>query len=155
MIIERCPDAEKHAPHGRCPGRKRDRERSRSCRRTWYGRTHFRLRNGQWACAEPVAGGARCRGRVTAGSCPVHPALLDLPAMRTMTIGQRVKYLREWRGMTTQTLADVLGVSASSVQKIEQGVRPGDSLTFLCKVSDIFRISLEDLISGYREVYGR
>lgn len=62
-------------------------------------------------------------------------------------LGQRIKKLREERGMTQQNLADMLGVSQQAVAKWESEKEKAepDSITMI-KISNIFQVSLDYLL---------
>lgn len=56
----------------------------------------------------------------------------------------RIKMLRQQRGMSQQTLGEMLGVSAVSVGKWERGQSQPDIGT-LTRLADIFGTSIDDL----------
>lgn len=61
--------------------------------------------------------------------------------------GEKLKKVREEKGMTQQTLADHLYVTRQAVSRWECGARYPDLLTAK-KLSDILEISLDELLSG-------
>jgi DNA-binding XRE family transcriptional regulator len=68
------------------------------------------------------------------------------PASVVLTIGQRIRYWRERRGMTQETLAGLIGRSPSWVKQAENDRRPADSLSVLLRIADVLQIrNLADL----------
>ncbi|MEV4806837.1 helix-turn-helix domain-containing protein [Nonomuraea sp. NPDC049421] len=69
------------------------------------------------------------------------------PAPVVLTVGQRIRYWRERRGMSQETLAGLIGRSTSWVRHAEADRRPADSLSVLLRIADVLRIrNLTDLI---------
>lgn len=64
-----------------------------------------------------------------------------------MTLGQRLTELRKKKGLSQDALAEALGVSRQSVSKWETDVSVPD-LDKLVKLSDLFEISLDELVRG-------
>ncbi|MBU7598942.1 helix-turn-helix domain-containing protein [Streptomyces sp. P38-E01] len=65
------------------------------------------------------------------------------------SVGQRVKWLRERRGMSQKTLGDFVGRTENWVYKIEHGRMPVDRLPVLIALCRALKCSMEDLTSGY------
>lgn len=61
------------------------------------------------------------------------------------TFGERLKSLRESRGMTQDDLADSLGVSKQAVSQYERGVRRPDYDTLLA-ICDLFNVSVDYIL---------
>ncbi len=61
--------------------------------------------------------------------------------------GEKVKYLREEKGMTQQTMAESLYVTRQAVSRWECGARYPDLLTAK-KIARILDVSLDELLSG-------
>ncbi len=64
-----------------------------------------------------------------------------------MEFGEKVKQIREERGMTQQTLADKLYVTRQAVSRWERGARYPEHLTAK-KIAIILDVSLDELLSG-------
>lgn len=60
-------------------------------------------------------------------------------------VGWNIRKLREERGMIQKELADLLGIDRTSLSAYETGKRVPD-IYMLCKIADIFGISLDTLI---------
>ncbi|GAA1614206.1 hypothetical protein GCM10009733_007990 [Nonomuraea maheshkhaliensis] len=68
------------------------------------------------------------------------------PAGLVLTIGQRIRYWRERRGMNRETLAGLIGRSPSWLKQAERDERPADSLSVLLRIADVLQIrDLSDL----------
>jgi len=65
-------------------------------------------------------------------------------------ISQRVKKLREYKGISQQELAKLLGVSRPTVSQIESGERKISAVE-LVKLAEIFNISVEGLLDFKKE----
>ena len=65
-----------------------------------------------------------------------------------MTIGQRFQHFRKEAGLTQQELADKLGITRSSVARIENGYF-NMSTPVMIKAADVFGCSL-DTLTGRR-----
>lgn len=64
-----------------------------------------------------------------------------------MTIGERLKGLRQSKGLTQSELAQKLGISPSAVGMYEQNRREPDSNTIL-KICSFFGVSADYLLNG-------
>jgi transcriptional regulator with XRE-family HTH domain len=62
------------------------------------------------------------------------------PAPVVLTIGQRIRYWRERRGMSRETLAGLIGRSPSWLKQAEKDERPADSLSILLRIADVLQI---------------
>ncbi|MEW1721617.1 helix-turn-helix transcriptional regulator [Streptomyces sp. NPDC093109] len=65
------------------------------------------------------------------------------------SIGQRIKWFRERRGMSQRVLGDLIGRSENWVYKIENDRMPLDRVTVLVALSKTLRCGIEDLTGGY------
>ncbi|MGW5124542.1 helix-turn-helix domain-containing protein [Streptomyces sp. NPDC004069] len=65
------------------------------------------------------------------------------------SIGQRIKWHRERRGMSQKALGDFIGRSENWVYKIEADRMPVDRVTVLVALCQALRCSMEDLTGGY------
>ncbi|MFZ3557181.1 helix-turn-helix domain-containing protein [Streptomyces sp. BH055] len=65
------------------------------------------------------------------------------------SIGQRIKWWRERRGLSQRMLGDLIGRSENWVYKIENDRMPLDRLHILIALGKALRCSLEDLTGGY------
>lgn len=63
------------------------------------------------------------------------------------TVGERIKKLREKRGISRAAMAHVLGIKESKIQDIERGKQklPSDLLT---KLSRYFEVEVEHILTG-------
>lgn len=68
-----------------------------------------------------------------------------------MNVAQRLIYLREKRGITTNKLANLAGISQSHLREIELGQRNPtvETLSFFC---DALGVSLEEFFSEDNEI---
>lgn len=71
------------------------------------------------------------------------------PAERVI-IAERIKELREERGLTRQQLANALNISLTAVAGYEQGYRV-PKFDILQDLSKFFRVPIEYLVGGVRE----
>lgn len=60
-------------------------------------------------------------------------------------IGDRIRELREERGMSLSVLASRSGVSKSYISNIERGIQKNPSLIIMKKLADTLGVPLEDL----------
>lgn len=61
-------------------------------------------------------------------------------------IAKRLKELRKEKGWSQQKLAERTGLSFNAITKIEQGLAKYPTLKTLIKLSDAFKISLDELV---------
>jgi transcriptional regulator with XRE-family HTH domain len=61
--------------------------------------------------------------------------------------GQRLKFLRENKGMSQEYLAQVLNVTQQTINNYEHNERKPD-MDMLCKISDFFEVPTDFLIRG-------
>ena len=66
-------------------------------------------------------------------------------------LGERLRILRESVKLSQVKMADLLGVKQSSINRYEQG-QSAPSLETLAKISQILRVSLDDLVFGEAEI---
>ncbi|MFF9901261.1 helix-turn-helix domain-containing protein [Streptomyces longispororuber] len=66
-----------------------------------------------------------------------------------LTIGQRIKWLRERRGMSQPALGGLIGRSENWVYKAEHDRMPVDRVPVLLALCRALRCSMEDLTGGY------
>ncbi|MCB9310582.1 MAG: helix-turn-helix transcriptional regulator [Lewinellaceae bacterium] len=62
-----------------------------------------------------------------------------------MEFGMKMRVIRIKRNLTREALADILGISVRTYQKIENGQRE-PTISELKKISDCLSITLEELI---------
>ncbi len=62
-------------------------------------------------------------------------------------IGQRIRTLRKEKNLTQEKLAELLGIQANSIARIERGLRV-PSLELFADISTFFEVSLDYLILG-------
>ncbi len=62
-------------------------------------------------------------------------------------IGSRIRALRMERGLTQQRLADTIGVTLSTIGRIESGIKMG-SIDLIVDIAFYFGVSLDYLILG-------
>ncbi|MGW6454335.1 helix-turn-helix domain-containing protein [Streptomyces sp. NPDC055078] len=65
------------------------------------------------------------------------------------SIGKRVKWLRERRGMSQRALGDLIGRSENWVFKVEHDRMPVDRVSVLVTLCQVLRCQMEDLTGGY------
>ncbi|MER5572360.1 helix-turn-helix domain-containing protein [Streptomyces massasporeus] len=65
------------------------------------------------------------------------------------TIGERVKYFRERRGLSQKGLGELIGRSENWVYKVEHGQIPIDKLSLLFDLTRVLRCTVEDLTGGF------
>lgn len=65
-------------------------------------------------------------------------------------IGKRIQYLRQDRGLTQESLADGLGVTAGHLNKIEKGTK-GTSMDLLIDMTEYFDVSSDYILFGKRK----
>ena len=62
-----------------------------------------------------------------------------------MTIGERIKSIRESKGMTQNTLADMIHVSPSYISRIENS-SSNLSIAFVCTIADALGVTPQDIL---------
>ena len=65
------------------------------------------------------------------------------------TIGERVKYFRERRGLSQKGLGELVGRSENWVYKVEHGQIPIDKLSLIFDLTRVLRCTVEDLTGGF------
>jgi transcriptional regulator with XRE-family HTH domain len=65
--------------------------------------------------------------------------------------GEKLRVLRQRRGMSLQDLAEVLGFSKAHAHRLEQGLRKPHA-DLLLRIAEYFEVSLDDLMRDEREV---
>lgn len=66
--------------------------------------------------------------------------------MKEISLGQKIKELRQQRKMTQSDLANQLGVSLSCIRNYEQGYRSTDTTNLIVKMAKLFNVSLDYLL---------
>lgn len=66
------------------------------------------------------------------------------------TVGERVRWARERRGLTQAELDEVADLSSGHVGSVERGTRVVPSVTTLAKLSRALRVDIAWLINGGR-----
>lgn len=69
-------------------------------------------------------------------------------------VGERIKALREARGLSQVQLADLSGLASPTVNRIENGMRAGRGET-LKKIADALGVSTDVILSGTEEPYSK
>lgn len=69
-----------------------------------------------------------------------------------MRIGERIKYLREAKGLTQKDVANKLGLESAAVSKYELNLREPNIET-LKKLSEIFEVSTDFLLGLTPDAY--
>lgn len=62
-----------------------------------------------------------------------------------MTIGERIKSIRESKGMTQNTLADMIHVSPSYISRIENS-SSNLSIAYVCTIADALGVTPQDIL---------
>lgn len=62
-----------------------------------------------------------------------------------MTIGERIKSIRESKGMTQNTLADMIHVSPSYISRIENS-SSNLSISYVCTIADALGVTPQDIL---------
>ena len=70
-----------------------------------------------------------------------------------MTVGQRIKEIREARGLSAQKLADAVGITRPSISMMESGKRDG-KLSTIEKIAGVLEVSMSDLFQPVGSDYG-
>jgi transcriptional regulator with XRE-family HTH domain len=71
----------------------------------------------------------------------------------TLTLGQRIKYLRERRGMTQEVLAGLIGKSESWVKQVEGGrLQTNPRLPILLQLAEVLRVRDLSELTGDRSM---
>jgi XRE family transcriptional regulator, master regulator for biofilm formation len=65
-----------------------------------------------------------------------------------LMVGQRIKYLREQKGLTINELSFLSNVSKSYISSIERGIQKNPSIKVLMKISLTLDTPLENIISS-------
>ena len=63
--------------------------------------------------------------------------------------GKRIRLLREAAGISRAGLAEIIGVSADALRKIERGTN-GGRIDTLVQLAEFFQVSLDYLVCGNR-----
>ncbi|MBZ9578173.1 helix-turn-helix transcriptional regulator [Patescibacteria group bacterium] len=61
-------------------------------------------------------------------------------------LSKRLKELRKQKGWSQQRLAEKTGLSFNTITKIEQGLGKHPTLKTLIRLTDIFKIGLDELV---------
>jgi transcriptional regulator with XRE-family HTH domain len=65
-----------------------------------------------------------------------------------MSVGQRIRFYRQRRGLSRVVLAGLIGKSTSWLVKVERGERVIDKVSVLQSLANVLKIGLGDLIGG-------
>ena len=63
----------------------------------------------------------------------------------SMGIGQEIRRIRKWRGMTLEALAGLAGFTKGYLSRIENGYVAVDRRSTLIKIATALRVSIADL----------
>lgn len=63
-----------------------------------------------------------------------------------MTLGQRLRHLRESQGLTLRQLAEKSGVNHASIGNIETGERSDPRTSIMVKLAHALGVSVEELL---------
>ncbi|MEU8828848.1 helix-turn-helix transcriptional regulator [Streptomyces sp. NPDC048636] len=77
-----------------------------------------------------------------------------LNSRELLTIGQRVKYFRERRGLTQKALGELVCRTESWQWKVEHDQLPVDRISTLITYSQVLRCTVEDLTGGHLSGHG-
>src|SRR5215470_8325569 len=66
----------------------------------------------------------------------------------TQLIGERLRTLRRWRGMTLAEVAGLAGVSEAYLSMVERGQRSLDRRSYISAVASALQVSEKDLTGG-------
>jgi transcriptional regulator with XRE-family HTH domain len=83
-------------------------------------------------------------------SIPEGSREVKLMAREVSTLGQRVRQVRESRGLSQQALAMAAGLSMSVVTQLEQGLKQDLKFTSVVRLATALCVSL-DVLAGLRE----
>ncbi len=75
---------------------------------------------------------------------------MDYKKVVTKTIGNNIRHERNKRELTIEELSEYLDITPGFLGLIERGDR-GTNVANLCRISEFFSITLDDLIRGDRE----
>ena len=64
------------------------------------------------------------------------------------TLGERLKWLRDQRGMTVREVAALAGISQAYLSQMEVGTYANPALNVLRGLSNAFSISIDELTKG-------
>ena len=64
----------------------------------------------------------------------------------TPYIGKNIEFYRKGRNMTQEELADIIGCSNKTISKWESNEASEPGPEFLCKISDLFGVTIDDLV---------
>jgi len=67
-------------------------------------------------------------------------------------LSKRLKELRKEKGWSQQKLAETTGLSFNAITKIEQGLAKHPTLKTLLRLSDAFKIGLDELVGRSEKV---
>lgn len=65
-----------------------------------------------------------------------------------MSIGAKVRALREKHGWSQETLAGKIGVSQAYISYIENDQRADDAYSVIVSLAHVFDVSIDDLVLG-------
>ncbi|WP_418154527.1 helix-turn-helix domain-containing protein [Actinoalloteichus caeruleus] len=64
-------------------------------------------------------------------------------------IGQRIRELRRWRGMSTTLLADLAGISQPHLSRLERGLRPPTRRATIDALANALRVAVTDITQDH------
>ena len=74
-----------------------------------------------------------------------HTELFTIPIRSDWMVAERVKYLREQKGMTQADLAKQLGITRSSVNAWEMGISV-PSTQYIVEIANLFKVSTDYIL---------
>ena len=74
-----------------------------------------------------------------------HAELFTMPIRGDWMVAERVKYLREQKGMTQADLAKQLGITRSSVNAWEMGISV-PSTQYIVEIANLFKVSTDYIL---------
>jgi XRE family transcriptional regulator, master regulator for biofilm formation len=72
------------------------------------------------------------------------------PQERSLHIGQKIRQMRQERGLSLTALAARAGIAKSYLSNIERRVQSNPSMLFLEKISRVFGVEVEALVKDMR-----
>ena len=66
--------------------------------------------------------------------------------------GERIRKLRQERGLTTHEMAEKLGISRNTLTNWERGIKEPHAVEILEEMAEILEVPLKILLSGEKEI---